>query len=64
MEKEQLLRAIAGKMRSQAYAQLIDIIYKPGVNRVDIQFAWDIPGFAGNMLPSDISRIALRTVQK
>lgn len=63
-QKERLLRAIAGKRRGEAYAQLIRIIYKPGVNRVNIQFAWNIPEFADDRLPSDINRITLKIVQK
>jgi hypothetical protein len=64
MQKERLLQAIAGKRRSQAYAQLIQVVYRPGVNRVVIQFAWDRPGISDDRLPSDISRIRLVIVQK
>jgi serine/threonine protein kinase len=63
-QKQRLLSAIAGKVRREARIKLIQIIYKPGVNTVDIQFAWTIPGFTDDRLPSDINRIRLQIVQK
>lgn len=63
-QKQRLLKAITGKGRREARAQLIQIIYKPGVNMVNIQFAWNIPRFTDDGLPFDINRIRLEVVQK
>ncbi len=64
MEKQRLLQAIVGKKISEAYTQLMQIIYKPGVNKVRIRFSWNHPGFAEDRLPSDISRIMLDVVRQ
>ena len=63
-QKQQLLSAIAGKARREARIQLMKIISKPGVNTIDTQFSWNIPGFTDDKLPLDINRFRLQIVQK
>ena len=63
-EKQRLLQAIAGKTISEAYTQLMQTIYKSGVNKIMIRFPWNHPGFAEDRLPEDTGRILLEVVRQ
>ena len=63
-EKQRLLQAIAGKTISEAYTQLMQTIYKSGVNKIMIRFSWNHPGFAEDRLPEDTGRILLEVVRQ
>ena len=64
VQKQRLLLAIAGKGRSAARAQLVQLISKQGVDTITVQFTWNIPGFTEDVLPADYHRISLEIVQK
>lgn len=64
LQKQRLLLAITGKGKNEARTQLVQLISKKGVDTITVQFTWNVPGFTGDTLPSDIHRISLEIVQK